>query len=64
MSIKTRVLSSNALPFWFAMTSPVIGLPAGVPYGVAVGPLLKSLRSQCTLIRMNGGVSLIVRKAA
>ena len=30
MSIKTRVMLSDALPFWFAMTSPLIGILAGI----------------------------------
>jgi len=30
VSIKTRVMLSDALPFWFAMTSPLIGILAGI----------------------------------
>jgi len=30
VSIKTRALPGNALPLWFAMTSPLIGVLAGL----------------------------------
>jgi len=30
VSIKTRVMLSDALPFWFAMASPLIGILAGI----------------------------------
>jgi hypothetical protein len=31
MSIKTRARLNDDLPFWFAMTSPLIGVLGGLP---------------------------------
>jgi hypothetical protein len=52
MSIKMRARLNDDLPFWFAMTSPLIGVAGRTPFGMAVGPGLKSLCSQQPLMRM------------
>jgi hypothetical protein len=55
MSIKMRARLSDDLPFWFAMTSPLIGVLGGLLFGMAVGPGLKSLGSTQPLMRMIAG---------
>ena len=40
MNIKTPALPDNALPFWFAMTSPVIGVVFGLLLVWLLGGLL------------------------
>jgi hypothetical protein len=42
MSIKMHARLNDDLPFWFAMTSPLIG-GGRTPFGIAVGPGLKAL---------------------
>jgi hypothetical protein len=52
MSIKMRARLNDDLPFWFAMTSPLIGVLDGLLLVWLSAPGVKSLCSKQPLMRM------------